>query len=296
MNLSETAFVVPGRRASSGCGGSRRRSRSPSAGTRRSRARTCCGSGWLPLDGPRAVPDRERAPRLPRRGRRARSRWTSRRRSGARRRRTRRALGAALGIDIARAAPAGIGKLARRLTDAAAVRRSTPDFDGDRRARRGRRRSSPRRGRTRLRLDFVSRCFAPRVGIDEDPVTGAAHCALAPFWADRLGRDRARRLPGLAARRHRPLPARRRRPRHPRRPHRRSTVHPDHAASSSPDDRARTCRDTPRRRVDGPPRRELRPDRQTRLSRVRRRRRTRQLRQRLREAGGRGASRRCRRP
>ena len=36
--------------------------------------------------------------------------------------------------------------------------------------------------------DFVSRYFAPGVGIDEDPVTGAAHCALGPFWAGRLGR------------------------------------------------------------------------------------------------------------
>jgi len=37
--------------------------------------------------------------------------------------------------------------------------------------------------------DFVSRFFAPRVGIDEDPVTGSAHCMLAPFWAARLGSD-----------------------------------------------------------------------------------------------------------
>lgn len=37
--------------------------------------------------------------------------------------------------------------------------------------------------------DYVSRFFAPRLGIDEDPVTGSAHCTLAPFWADRLGRD-----------------------------------------------------------------------------------------------------------
>lgn len=36
--------------------------------------------------------------------------------------------------------------------------------------------------------DFVSRFFAPRAGIDEDPVTGSAHCALAPFWAQRLGK------------------------------------------------------------------------------------------------------------
>lgn len=39
-----------------------------------------------------------------------------------------------------------------------------------------------------LGYDFVSRCFFPRVGIDEDPVTGSAHTALAPFWSERLGR------------------------------------------------------------------------------------------------------------
>ena len=37
--------------------------------------------------------------------------------------------------------------------------------------------------------DFVSRFFAPNVGVDEDPVTGSAHCALAPFWSGRLGRS-----------------------------------------------------------------------------------------------------------
>jgi PhzF family phenazine biosynthesis protein len=36
--------------------------------------------------------------------------------------------------------------------------------------------------------DFVSRFFAPGSGIDEDPATGSAHCALAPFWAARLGK------------------------------------------------------------------------------------------------------------
>lgn len=36
--------------------------------------------------------------------------------------------------------------------------------------------------------DFVSRCFFPGVGVDEDPVTGSAHTALAPFWARKLGR------------------------------------------------------------------------------------------------------------
>jgi hypothetical protein len=34
--------------------------------------------------------------------------------------------------------------------------------------------------------DFVSRFFAPRVGINEDPATGSAHCTLAPFWGERL--------------------------------------------------------------------------------------------------------------
>jgi predicted PhzF superfamily epimerase YddE/YHI9 len=38
-------------------------------------------------------------------------------------------------------------------------------------------------------FDFVSRFFAPAVGINEDPVTGSAHCCLGPFWADRLGRN-----------------------------------------------------------------------------------------------------------
>jgi PhzF family phenazine biosynthesis protein len=38
------------------------------------------------------------------------------------------------------------------------------------------------------RYDFVSRFFAPAVGIDEDPVTGSAHCALAPYWAEILGK------------------------------------------------------------------------------------------------------------
>jgi PhzF family phenazine biosynthesis protein len=37
--------------------------------------------------------------------------------------------------------------------------------------------------------DFVSRFFAPVAGIPEDPVTGSAHCALAPFWAEHLGRN-----------------------------------------------------------------------------------------------------------
>lgn len=38
--------------------------------------------------------------------------------------------------------------------------------------------------------DFVSRFFCPSVGINEDPVTGSAHCVLSPFWSKRLGRER----------------------------------------------------------------------------------------------------------
>ncbi|MDD3444069.1 MAG: PhzF family phenazine biosynthesis protein [Zavarzinia sp.] len=39
-------------------------------------------------------------------------------------------------------------------------------------------------------VDFVSRFFAPSAGIDEDPVTGSAHCSLTPYWAERLARRR----------------------------------------------------------------------------------------------------------
>jgi PhzF family phenazine biosynthesis protein len=38
------------------------------------------------------------------------------------------------------------------------------------------------------KFDFVSRFFAPAVGLDEDPVTGSAHCSLTPFWSERLGK------------------------------------------------------------------------------------------------------------
>ncbi len=37
-------------------------------------------------------------------------------------------------------------------------------------------------------VDFISRCFYPALGVPEDPVTGSAHCTLACWWADRLGR------------------------------------------------------------------------------------------------------------
>jgi hypothetical protein len=37
--------------------------------------------------------------------------------------------------------------------------------------------------------DFVSRCFFPKLRVNEDPVTGSAHCELAPFWAEKLGKE-----------------------------------------------------------------------------------------------------------
>jgi PhzF family phenazine biosynthesis protein len=80
----------------------------------------------------------------------------------------------------------GVSDLLVELADADAVRRLAPDLravaeirargvivtaagDGD-------------------ETDFVSRCFYPAAGIDEDPVTGSAHCTLASFWCPRLGR------------------------------------------------------------------------------------------------------------
>ena len=65
------------------------------------------------------------------------------------------------------------------------VRRLTPDH--------GKLRILPVRGvivtsqATRKDWDFVSRFFAPGSGIDEDPVTGSAHCALTPYWSQKLG-------------------------------------------------------------------------------------------------------------
>jgi len=38
--------------------------------------------------------------------------------------------------------------------------------------------------------DFVSRCFYPELQVDEDPVTGSAHCQLAPYWGRKLGKEK----------------------------------------------------------------------------------------------------------
>lgn len=74
------------------------------------------------------------------------------------------------------------------VDDEAAVRNAKPDLGALRRVdARGVIVSAPANAGSDF--DFVSRFFAPSVGIDEDSVTGSAHCCLAPFWAARLGRD-----------------------------------------------------------------------------------------------------------
>ena len=90
----------------------------------------------------------------------------------------------ALGVDARSAARGRIGWVLE-LADERAVRAARPDF-------------------ARLAafdvavltapaddpaFDFVSRCFGPKFGIDEDPVTGSAHCALGPYWGEQLGKS-----------------------------------------------------------------------------------------------------------
>jgi PhzF family phenazine biosynthesis protein len=89
---------------------------------------------------------------------------------------------------------APVGTLLAVLPDAGAVRRAQPNLTaiaqsdtalcitagGD---------GEPAGGAP---VDFVSRYFAPAHGIDEDPVTGSAHCFLTPYWAARLGKQKLR--------------------------------------------------------------------------------------------------------
>lgn len=90
---------------------------------------------------------------------------------------------------------AQVGDLLVELADEAAVRGLAPDFAAL--ARLSRRGVIATAAATPVRAyDYVSRGFFPAVGIDEDPVTGSAHTALAPFWSARLGRDT---LTGLQA-------------------------------------------------------------------------------------------------
>jgi len=94
-------------------------------------------------------------------------------------------LSEALGSEIRWLGALGEDRLAE-LPSAEVVRTLAPDFR--------RLRELPLRGvcvtarSDDARFDFVSRFFAPVEAIDEDPVTGSAHCALAPHWAERLGK------------------------------------------------------------------------------------------------------------
>jgi PhzF family phenazine biosynthesis protein len=105
------------------------------------------------------------------------------------------ALGAALGTDVVAAANTGRDWVLQAAT-APQVRAARPDFAavaalGDMiilTAPADAMTAESAAGWDTAGTDFVSRCFVPAWGIPEDPVTGSAHCALAPFWAPRLGR------------------------------------------------------------------------------------------------------------
>ncbi|WP_030416372.1 PhzF family phenazine biosynthesis protein [Streptomyces sp. NRRL S-1448] len=106
----------------------------------------------------------------------------------------------ALGVDILSAHDTGpnVGDLLVELADETAVRALAPDLKalaghGGRGVIATARAEDPSGG-----YDFFSRCFFPAVGIDEDPVTGSAHTALAPFWSARLGRNSLVGLQGAA--------------------------------------------------------------------------------------------------
>ncbi|MDC2960725.1 PhzF family phenazine biosynthesis protein [Streptomyces gilvifuscus] len=95
----------------------------------------------------------------------------------------------ALGAEPLRAYDTGpnVGDLLVELADEKTVHALSPDLRAlGAYSKRGiiatARAADPAQG-----YDFVSRCFFPNVGIDEDPVTGSAHTALAPFWSERLG-------------------------------------------------------------------------------------------------------------
>ncbi|WKD35768.1 PhzF family phenazine biosynthesis protein [Streptomyces xanthophaeus] len=93
-----------------------------------------------------------------------------------------------------------IGDLVVELADEKTVRELEPDHAALRAfARRGVIVTAPAEDPS-LGYDFVSRGFFPAFGIDEDPVTGSAHTALAPFWAQRLGRTELTGLQGGARR------------------------------------------------------------------------------------------------
>ncbi|MGH3376935.1 MAG: PhzF family phenazine biosynthesis protein [Actinoallomurus sp.] len=99
-------------------------------------------------------------------------------------------LAEALGAESSWTGRNGQNDLLAVLDDAEAVRALAPDSSAL--ARLDARGICVTAAGTGTGYDFVSRFFAPASGVAEDPVTGSAHCMLAPFWAERLGRTEMR--------------------------------------------------------------------------------------------------------
>jgi PhzF family phenazine biosynthesis protein len=100
-------------------------------------------------------------------------------------------VGPAIGAPVLSTRATGeiVGDLLVEVAEEKTVRALAPDLDAVARlsSRRGLIVTAPAESPDRG-YDYVSRCFFPALGIPEDPVTGSAHTALAPFWSARLGR------------------------------------------------------------------------------------------------------------
>ncbi len=201
MRHSETAFVA--RRVTTGrstCAGSRPRSRSTSAATPRSPVRTCSSR-------PDASRRRRRScvPHPQRRvARRARGRGRDhprlpRCRAGRRRRRSPSSSTRWVCPSANSCGPTASSTCVSSTTrrPCASSRPTSPKLARpDRRARRVRDRAAATQG-----YDIVSRCFGPKIGIDEDPVTGSMYCVLVAYWGPRLDKTELHAYPGVGPRR-----------------------------------------------------------------------------------------------
>lgn len=92
----------------------------------------------------------------------------------------------ALGTEVVFAGRSRYDWLAE-IADPAALREMRPDFN--RLAKLGGRGAIVTARSDLPDFDFISRFFAPAAGVNEDPVTGSAHCVLAPYWTERLNRN-----------------------------------------------------------------------------------------------------------
>ncbi|MCK7479379.1 MAG: PhzF family phenazine biosynthesis protein [Candidatus Moduliflexus flocculans] len=97
------------------------------------------------------------------------------------------AVAGALGIKPAAIVHERGGRSLRGGSTKRRCARSSPTSPPSGRSRRAA--SSSPAGRPRRAIDFVSRFFAPAVGVDEDPVTGSSHTVLVPYWAKKLGKS-----------------------------------------------------------------------------------------------------------